>query len=331
MPPAIVAGGIPIVASAWGLSLVSAIQRQFWFDSVRARQSLSPMDRLVAMTVGFAVHVGSTAWAMTYDEIGGQTGCSKDTATRAVKRLEEAGWLNVRRTGGRRANTFMLTLPSPLRFPDEETSRLTDVDETKAANLRQSNADKIVKRGKFTSFPSGKNSSSGIVEQPHNSAAVEGGHDSENSRIALRPLEVREQPQSYAADADVQQPQMGVPTAAELCGPIKIKETITYNPFDAQPATEDASCNPSSASGKRSPLPTDQENQLSKKLYEAQILQPAKAPTLVFVECDTKPGRAWEAFWLRTKRVRPNWYTAPDQGYRRGWYFPTEFPPDDAA
>lgn len=249
------------------------------------------------MTVGFAVHVGSTAWAMTYDEIGAQTGCSKDTATRAVKRLEEAGWLNVQRTGGRRANTFVLRLPPPLQFPDDD-------ERTQIGSLRPN---KNAEAGKIAALPSVKNGSSGTVEQPHSSAAVEGGHDEENSRRAMRPLEAGERPQSYAADANEQQPQMGAPTAAELCGPIKIKEIKPYNPFDTQPAPEGVSCSPSSMSGK----------------------QPAEPPMLVFVECNTKPGRAWEAFWLRTKRVRPNWYTAPDQGYRRGWYFPTEYPPND--
>lgn len=52
---------------------------------------------------------------------------------------------------------------------------------------------------------------------------------------------------------------------------------------------------------------------------------------LVFVEYGTTAAMAWERHSLKTKRKRPPWQCMPERGFRRGWFFPSEFPPEDAT
>ncbi|MBS1166449.1 MAG: hypothetical protein H6R00_2474 [Proteobacteria bacterium] len=252
--------------------MVTAPQRQFWFDSLAARQDVSSNAYRVATLIGFAVFVGKDSCYLSYEVIAERSPFSRRAVIKIVKELEAAGWIAVRRTMGRRANTFMLTLPPPLLFP--------------GANGEQ------------------VGSPLDAVERCTGSAVV----DANGEQIGS-PLELEEQCTSRCTDADEQQCTDVAPTVHELVHPKRRKEIITYNPFDAQPATGGVSCGSSDPSSK----------------------QPAKPPKLVFVEHDTEAGRAWERSWLKTKRKRPPWQSMRDQGFRRGWYFQTEFPPDDTT
>jgi len=241
---------------------------------------------------------------MSYDTLAERSTFSRRAVINFAKELEAGGWITIHRTGGRRANTFALSLPPPLQFPDDETRQLADTDENKAANLRESGSDNKAKRGKFASFPDDRNGDQDEGEQctVSDTATVNGARTG-----AL--LMGAEQCTSSCTDADEQQCTEATPTVNELVHPKRRKEFIPYNPLTAQPTTEGVSCDPSGASSKL----------------------PAKPPTLVFVEYGTTAAMAWERHSLKMKRKRPPWQCMPEQGFRRGWFFPSEFPPEDAT
>ena len=308
------------------------------------------MDRHIATTIGFAVHVGAAACFMSYRLIGDKSACSEATAIRSVKRLEAAGWLKIIRTSGRRANTFTLVLPPPLRFPEAEDIRqLAEIGDAK--------------RDKFASYQIVKNSSPDAGEPLRSYARVEVEGEDVNPRRVMQELSVVEPSQNFARDAKGQLLQSEAPTIAELCESKRGKERITYSPLTPDDGkrdvlfdrlwslwgggayedrarrrfnkTLDGGVEPDAIleAAERRRKRLDQSGfQDDSRLYlwlrRGDWQREPSVSQLVFVEYGSEAGRAWERHWLKTRRVRPSWQCMPGQGFRRGRYFPSEFPPD---
>lgn len=318
------------------------------------------------MAVGQAVYIGQASCFLSYDTLAAKTGLHRVTVVKAIKELQKAGWISVMRTRGRRSNTYALSLPVPLRFPDEETRQLADIAENKAANWPGSNPDKIEQGGNFATLPAVNIGGQDEAEQLSCCATVGGHFEAANSSVAKLPLSGEEQSPSYATDADRQQLQNAAPTVVKLDYPIIEKKKKTYNPLGADDGNHSALFERLWALWGGGGFEDRAKRRFDKTLMDgvdpAIIIAAAErrrkrldrfglreagmlylwlrrgdwqrepdVPKQVFVEQGTKAGRAWERNWLETKCVRPPWQSVREQGFKRGWYFPSEFPPEDTV
>lgn len=269
--------------------------RQLWQDAVLASPDLSPAVRCVAMAIGFAMHIGGQGCYPSYQLIADKSACSRATAIRAVKTLEAKGWLGVARTGGRRANNFTLLMPASLAVPIcEEIRQLADYCVGKPATLPESRSDKVDQRREFAALPDDQSGQMAeffsIPDGQHDTSdrPKEPLGDQLNGSIQKQPLN--------GSNTDLERLQIAPATVAEPCTPKKKKNIPPYTPRIA-----------TYGGGIKSSTP--------------------HSPSLLFVEHGTEAGWAWERYWLKTKGKRPPWQCSPSTGYRRGWWFPSEFPP----
>jgi len=88
--------------------------RDLWLDAMWEREDLRPNDRAVAYA--FARYAGRNEITFCpYSELQRRTGCGKDAAIAAVRRLTSAGWLTVETEAHQNyATRFRLTIPEAL-------------------------------------------------------------------------------------------------------------------------------------------------------------------------------------------------------------------------
>lgn len=345
-----------------GMGLVSAAQRQHWFNTIVSCRDVSSNAWRVASVIGFSVFVGKDSCHLSYDTLAERSAFSRRAVINFVKELEAGGWITIHRTGGRRANTFVLTLPSPLKFPDEETRQLADIAALPTVNIRDQGGVEL-SGGDDAARANGARVGAPLEagEQRTVSDSVTG-----NSARAGAPFEMAEQCTSLCTDANGQQCTEAASTVHELVHPKRRKERYTYSPLGADDGKHSALFERLWALWGGGGFEDRAKRRFDKTLMDgvdpAIIIAAAErrrkrldrfglreagrlylwlrrgdwqrepdVPKQVFVEQGTKAGRAWERNWLEAKRVRPPWQSVREQGFKRGWYFPSEFPPEDAV
>lgn len=97
--------------------MIDVRYRTIWQNAVLACPEISATVCRVAMAISQRLHPGSECFP-SYELLGKSAAISRDTAIRAVKWLEAAGWLGVTRTKGRKSNTFTLLLPASVAIPE---------------------------------------------------------------------------------------------------------------------------------------------------------------------------------------------------------------------
>lgn len=177
--------------------MIDVRYRTVWQNAVLASPEISATVCRVAMAISQRLHPGSECFP-SYELLGKSAAISRDTAIRAVKWLEAAGWLGVTRTKGRKSNTFTLLLPASAAIPEPLQIPTICNDVRPLEVVEQSQAGATVAR----------------FEQSQAPATVA---PSERS-------------QAGATVAEKEQPQITPPTVAELCGPKKYKNISPLNP-----------------------------------------------------------------------------------------------------
>lgn len=333
--------------------------RQIWFNAVLACGDLSPVVRLVAQAIGHAMNVGTGQCNPSYDTLGDRTHQSARTCMRAVKALEDAGWVAVVRTKGRHSNSFVLKMPASVAVDVDLGSGFTPQSEVAAsptATAPAANGDKAL--------------SLFVPAEPcPSSVTVASGEPCQSSVT----VEGAEPCHSSVTDADGQQCQIGPATVTELCHPNNKNKYTPLTPL-AQSGTDidaafeelweiwgnDADKGKARSSFHRAVtglrvdpstiIEAARERRLRRltgHVVEAEPLarwlrgegwsaetkpatsrkpRPAQgARPEVFVEEGSAPWKAWKEFRRRQGKGTPATSFA-SQGGRRGWHFPTEFP-----
>ncbi|MCM5552408.1 helix-turn-helix domain-containing protein [Pleomorphomonas sp. NRK KF1] len=177
--------------------MIDVRYRTVWQNAVLACPEISATVCRVAMAISQRLHPGSECFP-SYELLGKSAAISRDTAIRAVKWLEGAGWLGVTRTKGRKSNTFTLLLPASVAIPEPLQIPTICNDVRPLEVVEQSQADATVAR----------------FEQSQAPATVAPS----------------ERPQAGATVAEKEQSQIAPSTVAELCDPKKHKNIYPLNP-----------------------------------------------------------------------------------------------------
>jgi hypothetical protein len=178
--------------------------RTVWQNAMLACPEVSGTVCRVGMVVSQFTHPGNECFP-SYELLGQRAAVSRDTAIRAVKSLEAAGWLNVTRTKGRKSNTFTLLMPASVAVPEPLITTSSEADLRPLEGAQQSQAGATVAR----------------PEQSQAGATVG----------------ACERPQAGATVAKQEQSQMASSTVAELCGPKNNKNISPLTP-QAQTGTD---------------------------------------------------------------------------------------------
>lgn len=178
--------------------------RTVWQNAVLACPDISATVCRVAMSISQFMHPGNECFP-SYERLAERSSVSRDTAIRAVKRLEVAGWLGVTRTMGRKSNTFTMLMPASVAVPEPLIATPNEADLRSLEVVEQSQAGATVAR----------------LEQSQAGATVG----------------ACERPQAGATVAKQEQSQMAPSTVAELCGPKNNKNISLLTP-QAQTCTD---------------------------------------------------------------------------------------------
>lgn len=335
--------------------MINVRARQVWQDAILASPTLSPTVRCVAMAISFAMHIGGEGCFPSYQLIASRSACSRATAMRAVKTLEEAGWLGVARTSGRHANSFTLLMPGDQSISTgSETRQLADFHADKAADLRVScpdHADKVAAfscrtRNQETVSAPIQHAANGIIQkQPLN--GIIPNHERSQNRPATvaKPCDPKREEQ----DSPLKPPTQ---TGTDLNAAFEELWQIWANGTDkgkARSAFHRAVTGLNVAP--ETIISAARERRLKRLTGHGAEAEPlarwlrregwsietkpastgspltdqARHPT-VFVEEGTEAWKAWRSYRQHLGKGTPS-TTFASQGGRRGWHFETEFPP----
>lgn len=113
--------------------------RTVWQNAMLACPEVSGTVCRVGMVVSQFTHPGNECFP-SYELLGQRAAVSRDTAIRAVKSLEAAGWLSVTRTKGRKSNTFTLLMPASVAVPEPLITTSSEADLRPLEVVEQSQA-----------------------------------------------------------------------------------------------------------------------------------------------------------------------------------------------
>lgn len=305
--------------------------RHVWMGAVLADKRLPDGCKLIALALANTINVASGACHPSYETLAKNTNKSRDTAMRAVKRLEAAGWLGIARTKGRKANSFTLLMPSNLAV----TPAIGDVEQ--AVSTVAPREDATVNGRKYTQpLPNNEQSHMAATDANRQQSQIDG------STVAklCHPEQIEQNP-PYSPPVAQQEPTSVDPQFEELWkqwgdGDGKGKARSAFHRavnalgVSAETILEAAEKQFAERFWDRK---TKTKPSLSRWLRdEGWANKPKSAPAekpstrRVFVEEGTPAWNEWVAYRQRQGKKIPS-ETMQLEGRRRGWHFPSEYPP----
>ena len=315
--------------------MIDVRYRTIWQNAVLACPDLSATVCRVAMAISQCLYPGNDCFP-SYELLGKNAAVSRDTAMRAVKGLEAAGWLGVMRTKGRRSNTFMLLMPASLAIP-EAPALMTGNDAVRPlAVSQQSQAGATV----ALSEQSQAGATVAKMEQSQIAAPTVAQLCNPKNSKNISPLNPPTQPGSdidaafevlwtiWSNDADKGKARSAFHRATSASGLGVSPEAIiaaarerrlrrlTANASEAVPLAR--WLRGEGWSGEAKPA----------SAHERKPAQAAKPQ--VFVEEGSPAWTAWRTYRQRQGKSTPS-STFASQSGRRGWHFESEWPPGSVA